>query len=193
MQRDVRRDVIGCDGHHPICGRRARTTRTSTSTTSSTTATDRNPAVSIHRLPRTALHLFLYNVPVTSPYLSCRRILTLDRLQGALTRMLLSALSSAAMPVPRRKRGKSVDTGGLALALSDPSNGLGHGWGGWEETEKGETRCALFFTLVVEGDTHERFINRQVCRGPDRRACTHREYRKFKLRQVCGPTIAHDT
>ncbi len=40
------------------------------------------------------------------------------------------------MGLPRRR---SVDIGGLALALSD--EGLGHGWGGWEETEKGETRC----------------------------------------------------
>ncbi|THH27442.1 hypothetical protein EUX98_g6746 [Antrodiella citrinella] len=46
------------------------------------------------------------------------------------------------MSVPRRRRGKSVDTGGLALALSDQSQGLGHGWGGWEETETGETRYA---------------------------------------------------
>ncbi|PSS36950.1 hypothetical protein PHLCEN_2v1166 [Hermanssonia centrifuga] len=41
------------------------------------------------------------------------------------------------MGLPRRR---SVDIGGLALALSD--EGLGHGWGGWEETEKGETRYA---------------------------------------------------
>ncbi|TCD60865.1 3',5'-cyclic-nucleotide phosphodiesterase, partial [Steccherinum ochraceum] len=58
------------------------------------------------------------------------------------TSMLLSAISPAAMSVPRRKRGKSVDTGGLALALSDSSHGLGHGWGGWDETETGETRYA---------------------------------------------------
>ncbi|KAH8084303.1 HD-domain/PDEase-like protein [Cristinia sonorae] len=46
------------------------------------------------------------------------------------------------MPVTRRRRGRSVDTGGLALALSDQTQGLGHGWGGWEETETGETRYA---------------------------------------------------
>ncbi|GBE83754.1 HD-domain/PDEase-like protein [Sparassis crispa] len=37
-------------------------------------------------------------------------------------------------------RRRSVDVGGLALALSDGT--LGHGWGGWEETEKGETKYA---------------------------------------------------
>ena len=36
-------------------------------------------------------------------------------------------------------RRRSVDVGGLALALSD--EGRGHGWGGWEETDCGETRC----------------------------------------------------
>jgi hypothetical protein len=35
-------------------------------------------------------------------------------------------------------RRRSVDVGGLALALGEPSSG--HGWGGWEETEQGETR-----------------------------------------------------
>ncbi|RPD75396.1 HD-domain/PDEase-like protein [Lentinus tigrinus ALCF2SS1-7] len=37
-------------------------------------------------------------------------------------------------------RRRSVDVGGLALALSD--EGRGHGWGGWEETDCGETRYA---------------------------------------------------
>lgn len=35
-------------------------------------------------------------------------------------------------------RRRSVDVGGLALALEN--QGLGHGWGGWEEDEQGETR-----------------------------------------------------
>ncbi|KIP06366.1 hypothetical protein PHLGIDRAFT_119069 [Phlebiopsis gigantea 11061_1 CR5-6] len=35
-------------------------------------------------------------------------------------------------------RRRSVDVGGLALALSD--EGRGHGWGGWEEIQDGETR-----------------------------------------------------
>lgn len=35
-------------------------------------------------------------------------------------------------------RRRSVDVGGLALALGN--QGLGHGWGGWEEREKGEIR-----------------------------------------------------
>ncbi|KAI0822903.1 HD-domain/PDEase-like protein [Trametes gibbosa] len=37
-------------------------------------------------------------------------------------------------------RRRSVDVGGLALALSDENRG--HGWGGWEETDCGETRYA---------------------------------------------------
>ncbi|KAI1784861.1 HD-domain/PDEase-like protein [Ganoderma leucocontextum] len=37
-------------------------------------------------------------------------------------------------------RRRSVDVGGLALALAD--QGCGHGWGGWEETDCGETRYA---------------------------------------------------
>ncbi|KAI0716394.1 HD-domain/PDEase-like protein [Earliella scabrosa] len=37
-------------------------------------------------------------------------------------------------------RRRSVDVGGLALALSDERRG--HGWGGWEETDCGETRYA---------------------------------------------------
>ncbi|KAH9848356.1 HD-domain/PDEase-like protein [Lenzites betulinus] len=37
-------------------------------------------------------------------------------------------------------RRRSVDVGGLALALSDDTRG--HGWGGWEETDCGETRYA---------------------------------------------------
>ncbi|CDO77061.1 hypothetical protein BN946_scf184473.g5 [Trametes cinnabarina] len=37
-------------------------------------------------------------------------------------------------------RRRSVDIGGLALALSDENRG--HGWGGWEETDCGETRCS---------------------------------------------------
>lgn len=44
---------------------------------------------------------------------------------------------------PRRR---SVDVGGLALALGDGESG--HGWGGWEETEKDGTRCVRpHFTL----------------------------------------------
>jgi hypothetical protein len=40
-------------------------------------------------------------------------------------------------------RRRSVDVGGLALALEN--QGLGHGWGGWEEGEQGGTRYAVFF------------------------------------------------
>lgn len=37
---------------------------------------------------------------------------------------------------PHRRR--SVDVGGLALALGDHASG--QGWGGWEERDKGEIR-----------------------------------------------------
>ncbi|KAI6044001.1 hypothetical protein EDC04DRAFT_501544 [Pisolithus marmoratus] len=37
-------------------------------------------------------------------------------------------------------RRRSVDVGGLALALGNQA--LGHGWGGWEEVQQGETRYA---------------------------------------------------
>ncbi|KIJ62183.1 hypothetical protein HYDPIDRAFT_176703 [Hydnomerulius pinastri MD-312] len=37
-------------------------------------------------------------------------------------------------------RRRSVDVGGLALALEN--QGLGHGWGGWDEVQQGETRYA---------------------------------------------------
>lgn len=41
-------------------------------------------------------------------------------------------------------RRRSVDVGGLALALSESEGGgLGHGWGGWEETENGETKYVI--------------------------------------------------
>jgi len=41
---------------------------------------------------------------------------------------------------PGQCRRRSVDVGGLALALEN--QGLGHGWGGWEERESGEVRYA---------------------------------------------------
>ncbi|KAF9225714.1 HD-domain/PDEase-like protein [Gyrodon lividus] len=37
-------------------------------------------------------------------------------------------------------RRRSVDVGGLALALEN--QGLGHGWGGWDQVQQGETRYA---------------------------------------------------
>ena len=46
---------------------------------------------------------------------------------------------------PGRRR--SVDVGGLALALSQ--DGLGYGWGGWEETENGETKYVTFHSWPV--------------------------------------------
>ncbi|KAF7798462.1 hypothetical protein EIP86_009683 [Pleurotus ostreatoroseus] len=74
-------------------------------------------------------------------------------------------------------RRRSVDVGGLALALSDGESG--HGWGGWEEAEKGETRYAevlidvrahtesvvnleplqLSPFIVIEDDVRERLID----------------------------------
>ncbi|KAF9233200.1 hypothetical protein BU15DRAFT_54219 [Melanogaster broomeanus] len=47
------------------------------------------------------------------------------------------------------KRRKSVDVGGLALALEN--QGLGHGWGGWDQVQQGETRYA---ELLSEMYTH---------------------------------------
>jgi hypothetical protein len=38
-------------------------------------------------------------------------------------------------------RRRSVDVGGLALALNDSAHG--HGWGGWEEGDTGEARCVV--------------------------------------------------
>ena len=46
-------------------------------------------------------------------------------------------------------RRRSVDVGGLALALAD--HGCGHGWGGWEETDSGETRCVFGAAATVTG------------------------------------------
>lgn len=40
-------------------------------------------------------------------------------------------------------RRRSVDVGGLALALEN--QGLGRGWGGWDQVQQGETRCARIF------------------------------------------------
>ena len=54
---------------------------------------------------------------------------------------------------PRRR---SVDVGGLALALGVGQSG--HGWGGWEETDKGETRCvpipACLYRAALTGPAH---------------------------------------
>ncbi|KIK96208.1 hypothetical protein PAXRUDRAFT_138985 [Paxillus rubicundulus Ve08.2h10] len=41
-------------------------------------------------------------------------------------------------------RRKSVDVGGLALALEN--QGLGHGWGGWDQVQQGETHYAELLT-----------------------------------------------
>ncbi|KAI0075527.1 HD-domain/PDEase-like protein [Panus rudis PR-1116 ss-1] len=51
-----------------------------------------------------------------------------------------SFASATRFPSGGQLRRRSVDVGGLALALKDHS--LGHGWGGWEEGETGETRYA---------------------------------------------------
>ncbi|OBZ67419.1 3',5'-cyclic-nucleotide phosphodiesterase regA [Grifola frondosa] len=56
---------------------------------------------------------------------------------------------------PGRRR--SVDVGGLALALSD--QGRGHGWGGWDETENGETRYA---EVLIDVRAHtETIVNQE--------------------------------
>ena len=38
-------------------------------------------------------------------------------------------------------RRRSVDVGGLALALNDGQSG--HGWGGWEDADDGGTRYGM--------------------------------------------------
>ncbi|KZT02979.1 HD-domain/PDEase-like protein [Laetiporus sulphureus 93-53] len=59
-------------------------------------------------------------------------------------------------------RRRSVDVGGLALALSE--QGSGHGWGGWEETETGETRYA---EVLIDVRAHtETAINSEPVHSP---------------------------
>jgi hypothetical protein len=53
---------------------------------------------------------------------------------------------SQEVPEGHSARRKSVDVGGLSLALEN--KGLGHGWGGWEEGEMSESGCDLFFFCV---------------------------------------------
>ncbi|KAF8556827.1 HD-domain/PDEase-like protein [Imleria badia] len=56
-------------------------------------------------------------------------------------------------------RRRSIDVGGLALALEN--QGLGHGWGSWDQVQQGETRyaellcemCAQTQTTVTHYDT----------------------------------------
>ncbi|KAI0676581.1 HD-domain/PDEase-like protein [Trametes maxima] len=55
-------------------------------------------------------------------------------------------------------RRRSVDVGGLALALSDENHG--HGWGGWEETDCGETRYA---EVLIDVRAHTDMMVSQDC------------------------------
>ncbi|KAI0656981.1 HD-domain/PDEase-like protein [Cubamyces menziesii] len=55
-------------------------------------------------------------------------------------------------------RRRSVDVGGLALALSDENRG--HGWGGWEETDCGETRYA---EVLIDVRVHTETMVSQEC------------------------------
>ncbi|KAI0764545.1 hypothetical protein BD413DRAFT_482506 [Trametes elegans] len=55
-------------------------------------------------------------------------------------------------------RRRSVDVGGLALALSDENRG--HGWGGWEETDCGETRYA---EVLIDVRMHTETMVSQEC------------------------------
>ncbi len=56
--------------------------------------------------------------------------------------------------MPNRRR--SVDVGGLALALGEASSG--YGWGGWEETEQGETRSVYFSQFVAGPEACFRYL-----------------------------------
>ena len=71
-------------------------------------------------------------------------------------------------------RRRSVDVGGLALALSDERRG--HGWGGWEETDCGETRCVT--CSDQRRHSCQRRTSLQICRGSDRCPSAHRDYRQ---------------
>ncbi|KAI6019891.1 hypothetical protein F5J12DRAFT_904254 [Pisolithus orientalis] len=58
-------------------------------------------------------------------------------------------------------RRRSVDVGGLALALGNQA--LGHGWGGWDEVQQGETRCdslhdTFFSYPLIPPETRLRLI-----------------------------------
>ncbi|KZT23622.1 HD-domain/PDEase-like protein [Neolentinus lepideus HHB14362 ss-1] len=53
----------------------------------------------------------------------------------------------------RDSRRRSVDVGGLALALAQ--EGLGHGWGGWEDEERGEAEYAeLLSDMYTHTQSH---------------------------------------
>ena len=56
-------------------------------------------------------------------------------------------------------RRRSVDVGGLALALENP--GLGNGWGGWEQVQQGETRCDTF---PISCQQQLNISSTQICR-----------------------------
>ena len=56
--------------------------------------------------------------------------------------------ASLTAPVIGAQRRRSVDVGGLALALSYEDRG--HGWGGWDEVDVGGIQCVrLFLTLLL--------------------------------------------
>ncbi|CCL98761.1 uncharacterized protein FIBRA_00766 [Fibroporia radiculosa] len=59
-------------------------------------------------------------------------------------------------------RRRSVDVGGLALALSE--EGSGHGWGGWEQTEYGGTRYA---EVLIDVRAHtETIVHQESVQSP---------------------------
>ena len=71
----------------------------------------------------------------------------------------IKASSSANIDAQAREvafdsRRRSVDVGGLALALGTASLGedmeMGKGWGGWEESEPSGAMYVLLFVLFLE-------------------------------------------
>ena len=72
-------------------------------------------------------------------------------------------------------RRRSVDVGGLALALGE--EGRGHGWGGWEENDCGETK---FVPWPLSAFSADGFTSHslQICRSFDRRPSSNRDHRQ---------------
>ncbi|OCH89218.1 HD-domain/PDEase-like protein [Obba rivulosa] len=63
---------------------------------------------------------------------------------------------------PYGSRRRSVDVGGLALALGE--QGSGHGWGGWEDAENGETGYA---EVLIDVRAHtESILNMEPVQSP---------------------------